>query len=429
MLGALALLLLSAALGGAGAAAGGPTGSALRVHASAGSTGWLALTVLALTLAMVRDVDGRLPGINPAGRWLTWLNRLTWLPWLTWLAVAAIAASVAAAPAGSAVASAVTGTVFLPVVVAFAGWAGTSSLRVRVAWTVPRLGMAATVAVLVTGSVLGTIAAWMTASGDAIAAASLAAAQAAGLAVPFVVLAATAIVEWSSAPAATAPATTAGLVQVGALALAAAATIVGVLTSDLAVTEANVPLVLGGIAIFLFRVGPALLAAGWARSTRIWLVTSAFALAVDAGLFAHVVFEVGAQRYASGGLVPRWLVFSVDHMTFAGVGTTALFGAVAAVAGQQNRWPAADVSAAAGLLLGIAGVALGLGVGSAVIEAASGAVFGLSVLAAAALASLRAANPAVPRLRCGVDVVHAASTPHRNAGGRGRREDDVGPVA
>jgi hypothetical protein len=162
-----------------------------------------------------------------------------------------------------------------------------------------------------------------------------------------------------------------------------------VLASNLALTEANIPLLLGGIAIFMVRAGPPLLAAGWLRTSRIWLVTSAFALAVDAGLFAHVVFEVGARRYASAGLVPSWLVFSVDHLTFAGVGTTALLGAIATLCRQEGRWPAVDALAACGLVLGLAGTALGLGIGSVLVQKVAGILLGLSVLAAVTTAALR----------------------------------------
>ena len=92
-------------------------------------------------------------------------------------------------------------------------------------------------------------------------------------------LAATAVVEWAAARPSGGyePVTTAGLAQVGALVVAAAVIIAGVLGSDLALVEANIPLELGGIAIFLIRVGPLLLTAGWARGGRIWLVTSTVA--------------------------------------------------------------------------------------------------------------------------------------------------------
>jgi hypothetical protein len=147
--------------------------------------------------------------------------------------------------------------------------------------------------------------------------------------------------------------------------------------------------VLAGIAIFGARVGPRLLAASWARGSRVWPAASALALAVDAGLFVHVVFEVGAQRYASAGQVPSWLVFAVDHVTFAGVGTTALLGAIAMRSGGHPRWPEIDVLAAAGLILGLAGITLALGTGWNVLQDASATLLGLSTLAAVAVAGLR----------------------------------------
>jgi hypothetical protein len=325
-LGALAVLVV-AAVGGAETGLGGMHGAALRVHADAGSLGWMTLGTLAVALGMSTS---------------------------------------------------------------------DASTTARANWTVPRLGMAAALALLAIIYVMGAISMLAAAFGHAAAVASLAAARSAAAAVPFVVLAATATVEWATASTGeageTAGLSTAGTVQVGALALAAVALIAGVLTSDLPVTEANIPLELAGIAIFLVRVGPRLLTAGWARGSRIWLVTSAVALAADAGLIAHVVFEVGAQRYAYAALVPAWLVFTVDHVTLVGVGTAALLGGIAALTGQQDRWAMADSVAAVGLVLGLAGTAAGLGVGSAVAEALAGTVFGLSLLLAAAVAALRVAR-------------------------------------
>jgi hypothetical protein len=376
-LGALGMLVISTGLGGAGAAFGGPRGPALRLHADASSLGWLTLGVLAVAVGMSAR-NGSAASVRRAGSLLA----------LT--AVAAVVAFVVADVDGSAAAAAWSGIAVLVAIVAVMGWLPTVSPRTRDAWTAPRQSLAVALGVLISGYVLGTVAAWLTVSGNSNAAASLAAARSAVLAVPVVVLVATATVEWASVRAAAAtPLTTAGLVQVGALALAAVALIVGVLTSDLALTEANIPLELTGIAIFLVRVGPGLLRAGWWRGSRIWLVTSAVALAADVGLFAHVVFEVGVQRYASAGLVPAWLVFSVDHVTFAGVGTAALLGGFAAMTGVPDRWPAAETVAAVGLVLGLAGTALGVGVGSTATEAVAGTVFGLSVLLAAVLAGLR----------------------------------------
>jgi hypothetical protein len=388
-IGALAMLLVSGALGGARTGIGGPGGAALRVHVQSGSLGWMALGVLAVACGMAEnhatDEAGR-AGDTRAGRYLAWL------------AVAAVAASVAANSAGSATASAGAGTAALVAIIALVSWLSVVARPSGAWWTVPRLGIAATLGVLVAGCVLGTVSAWMTVSGNATTASSLATAQSATLGVPFVVLAATAMVEWASTPRPPpAPqATTAGLVQVGALSIAVVATIAGVLSSDIAITEANIPLLLGGIAIFLFRVGPVLLAAGWARNSRIWLVTCALAIAVDAGLFAHVVFEVGVKRYATAGLVPMWLVFSVDHVTFVGVGTTALLGAIAALFGQSNRWRVAEMLGVSGLVLGLAGMAIGLGAGLTVLEGASAAVLGLAVLAAVTVAGLRAVGAGRP---------------------------------
>jgi len=378
-LGALGMLVVSAVLGdslGAGAAvAGGP---ALRAHVHAGSLGWLTLAVLAVAAGMAGGDDRRAARPARLGDGLSWLTVVT------------VAAFVITDAAGWAAGGAWTGSAALAAILAFAGWLALAGRRAGTPWTVARLGMAGGLAVLIAGSVIGAASAATAAGRNETGAASLASAHSAAAVVPFVILAVTSVLEWSAAPSSgAAPVTTAGLVQVGALLLAAVAVITGTLGHDLTLVEANIPLELGGIVIFLVRAGPSLLGAGWLASGRIWLVTSTVALAVDVGLFAHVVFEIGRRRYVSIDTVPQWLLFTVDHTTFVAVGTTAVIGAIAALAGQDARWPRTDAPAAAGLVLGLAATAAGIGAGSALLETAFAAVLGVSVLLAVVVAALR----------------------------------------
>jgi len=355
---ALAMLLLSAGLG-----AGVPQlgRGASRAHAGAGSLGWLVLAVLAIALGMVGGGSQAGPAAWPRRA------RTAAIP-VSVAVAAAVAANVVARAAGGP--GSWTRLAALAAILAFLAMLAALDRDARAIATVPGLGMAGALAVLVAGTAIRV--------------------STAGTVLPFIVLASAAMIEWSAAPAARrARPTTAGLVQVGALVLAAAAVVAGVTSHDLALVEANIPLELGGIAIFLVRLGPALLAAGWARTSRVWLVTSAVALAVDAGLFAHVVVEVGNRRYVSIGSVPKSLLFAVDHVTFVAVGTAAVFGAIAALAGQQARWPLADAGAAAGLVLGLATTIAAIGAGSALFEGIAAALLGVSVLAAAALAGAR----------------------------------------
>ncbi len=263
------------------------------------------------------------------------------------LAVAAVVAFVTATATGSAAAEEWTGIAALLAILSLVAWLAVVSSHARTRWAPPQLSMAGALAVLVSGTIAGAIAAGDAANGNATGAASLATAHSAVLVVPFVMLAATGVLEWSALRPAQdpLPVSTASLVQVGALVLAAAAVLAGVLGNNLALVEANIPLELGGIAIFLVRVGPVLLTADWSKGSRIWLVTGTVSLAVDAGLFAHVVFEIGTRRYVSVDMVPRWLLFTVDHVTFVAVGTTALLGAIAVMAAGTAgnlRWPRTD---------------------------------------------------------------------------------------
>ena len=236
----------------------------------------------------------------------------------------------------------------------------------RAVWTVPVLSLGAALTVLAAGAGLGTAPTGA------------------------VILFATGVAEWSvSRPAVLAAPTTAGLVQVGALVLASATLIGGIAGHDLALVEANVPLQIGGIAVFGARIGPRLLAPGWTGSGRVWLALSAVSLAVDVGLVVNLVFEIGRRRYVSIDMVPHWLVFAVDHVTFLAAGTGAFFGAIAAMPGGPDRWTAADRLAAAGLGTGLAGTVLGIGIGSVPLKVLFATVLGLSLLAAVAVAAVR----------------------------------------
>ena len=283
------MLLVSAGLGdSAGLGGAGRSGPALIAHVHAGSLGWLTLAALAVAVRMADDGGQTEPRLA-SGRFGIYVSCVT---------VVAVAGFVAAAAAGSAAAEAWTGTAALLAILGFMAWLVVLSRATRIRWGAPQVGMAGALVVLVAGAILGAISAGDTASGNATGAASLGSAHSAVLVVPFVLLAATAVVEWAAGRPSSdyEPVTTAGLVQVGALLVAAAVIIAGVPGTDIALVEANIPLELGGIAIFLIRVGPLLLTAGWAKGSRIWLVTSTVALSVDAGLFAHVVFEIGARR-------------------------------------------------------------------------------------------------------------------------------------
>ena len=120
---------------------------------------------------------------------------------------------------------------------------------------------------------------------------------------------------------------------------------------------------------------------------RPWLIACAVFLAVEAGLVAHTVLELGLQRYPSIDLVPDWLLFAVDHVTFVGIGSAALFGAIAALSPPPGG--ASDAPAAGALALGMAGMTVGVGIESRALETASGVVLGLALLVAAATAARR----------------------------------------
>jgi len=377
--GALLMLIASAALGtGAGASAGEFLGGGMNAHVHLGSLGWMTLAVLGVAVAMLDEPSERLHVRLEVA--------------LSALALVAVVAFVVATATHAVAGQAWAGTAAMAALMAFV-------VHLAVRWrsspviSEATLAMAAALMVLLGGSVLGVLSASAADSGKLDSASDLASSHAAVLSVPFVLLAGTALVAWSAGDRVhTTPSAvgTAGLVQVGLLLLGAAALFGGALTDSLALVEANVPLQAGGIGLFLVRVGARVLERGWLRRGRAWLVTCSLFLAVEVGLFAHVVFEIGRQRYPSIDLVPEWLLFAVDHVTLVGIGTAALFGAVAAISPRAGElWEATDAPAAAGTAVGLAGMAAGIGVKSQAVEIAFGAISGVSLLVAAAAAARR----------------------------------------
>ena len=233
-----------------------------------------------------------------------------------------------------------------------------------VTWSTPRWGIAACTLWLVIGLVIGAMA---TVRGSH--ASRLGQIHAAGLTVPFVFLAMTAILEWAADPAASrVVATTAGLAQIGLIFLGGLALLAGDATHDLPLLVANVPMEIAGVTIFLVRCGPTIFRSRWWRSPAVWLGLSTISLAIDIGLFAHVVLEVARRRYLYIELVPRWLVFAVDHTTFVAVGSTALFGALASFERGPGVLSTFDLAAASGLVIGLVGTLVGIAAGRGSVE-------------------------------------------------------------
>jgi hypothetical protein len=150
------------------------------------------------------------------------------------------------------------------------------------------------------------------------------------------------------------------MTQVGLIVFGGVALFAGDATRSLALLAANVPLEIAGVLIFLVRCGPSIFGPSWWRSREIWLGLSAVSLALDLGLFLHVVWEVVRRRYLYVELVPRWLIFAVDHTTFLAIATTALFGALASSEPGPDVLRRFDVTAAVGLSIGLLGAVIAL---------------------------------------------------------------------
>ena len=379
LMAGLSLLPVGALVGAAaGTGVARTTRNVVGAHVHAGSVGWTALAVLAFAGPVIRVKTTPARPVDD-GRWASAA---------AWLAVVASVAIVAAValdlPAmegvsGAALVVAVTASIVL---VVREGRAST--------WTTPAIGIVAALVVFLAGSVTGVIAASLTRDGGVVAGRTLAA-HAALLTVPYIVLATAAIVEWAvHDDESRVPATTAGTLQVGFAVLSAIALFAGNLNGSFALIQANVPLLLTSIAIFVVRVGPRVFDAGWiALADRMWLGISVAALTVAAGLFLHLLFEVGARRYSSIELVPDWLIFAVDHVSLGVVVTAAVLGAIAGTHPGSRAMRIVDRAAAGATVCGLAAAVAGIGWKLDRLRNVGMAVFGGALVLAAVVAVRR----------------------------------------
>jgi hypothetical protein len=358
-----------------------PTGGALESHVHAGALGWLTLGGLAVATAMFATTApergwtalarGSFAAVISGGSLLVVSFAASWPGverWAGWLAFAGVIGAVSA-------------------------YMGVGPVR---EWSVPQLGMAGAGVLLVSGTFVGELATRHVRD----ATSHLAAGHAAVLTVPFLVLVAMSTIEWSARRDDALPvpaADTLGTVQVGVVVLGGLALLVGDLRHSMSLLVTNVPLELLGAGIFLLRVGARLFVRGWWHGPRVWLSLSAVSVAVDVGLFAHVVFEVAAKRYVFIESVPKWLVFAVDHVTFIAVTTTALFGAIALSGASEHRQlPGTDGPAAFAMIGGLLGAVVGIAANRPLVEEVSVCVLGAAIAVAgvAAAVRLRAATAA-----------------------------------
>ncbi len=336
----------------------------LLTHVHAGTVGWMSLAIVATAFLLFRSSDTL----------------------LTWALAITVPGYVIAFYTGNFPFRAATGVLVLLAIAWLLVWLWRSFLGGE--RTLPRLAVALGLTTFAYGAVIGVLLQLQFAlettilSGDAIGA------HAGAMTFGYLVLVGMGVIEWRLRGTSGLP--IGGLVQV--LALFAGGLILSVgLLADQGQAAGGIYLLteLVAVVLFIVRMGPAVLRAGWARASAsrqaaagsIWVV-------VALALFMYLVtLFVTSNDIAS---IPLNMLIASDHATYIGVITNLVLGLLLALSiDRADRWPWADQLVFLGVNGGLVVFVAGLILDSAEVKRIGAPVMGVALLFALALYAYR----------------------------------------
>ncbi|MEX1023304.1 MAG: hypothetical protein WD058_09165, partial [Dehalococcoidia bacterium] len=353
---------------------------ALLAHLHVGTLGWITMAVFAGALALFGTAEA---------------ERQDWLRWTARLSPAAALVYNVAFLTTTGMLRPIAGAVMLAVIVVMGAW-GFAQARTTVL-SVPHLGILAGLATSVIGAVLGVLLGVMIADPDAGITDGVAGAHPATMVVGFLVPVGMAFAEWLIRPGSIAErATRAGQAQIALPFLGGVSLMLGELLGVLPLTMISLPLEIGGLGIFLWRMAPAARRISWldASPARHGVVAGLY-LVVNIAILAYMIPNYAEDFEAA----PRRLVLALDHSIFIGGLTMAILGFIA-LRSTAVRPPWVDHVVFWGLTAGVTGFIVGLLSDTDMIIRGSTPVLGLAILFALgvhlAAAAQRMREPAAP---------------------------------
>lgn len=283
----------------------------------------------------------------------------------------------------------VAGSLVLIAIVWFAIWA--FQQRAGQALTVPRLSIVLASVNLTIGGILGVLLG-LSLAGTIDLGEGIAGAHPAMMVVGYLLLAGVAIDEQLLGGPGSEELPRAGAIQAWLFFIAGIALAVGVLFDIMPLLGVNLLGEIAGIAIVLTRNRRGIAAAGWPRaSARSHGAMSLLFTLPALGLLAYLIV-----RYAEDiESAPRGLFLALDHATFVGILTNAIFGLLAvATVTRRDIWPWADRLVFWGMNLGLATFIVGLIAETAVIKRVGTPVMGASILLGLLVAAMRSREEA-----------------------------------
>lgn len=278
----------------------------------------------------------------------------------------------------------VAGTLMLAAIVWYAVWV--FGQRAAQTPTVPRLSMLLASVNLVIGGVLGVLLG-LHLAGTIDLPEGIAGAHPAMMVVGYLILAGAAIDEQCLGGPGTEARPRAGVIQAWLFFIAGIALAVGVLFDVQPLLGVNLLGEIAGIVIVLVRLRGGIGGAGWPRaSERLHAATSLLFLVPALVLLAYLI-----GRYADDiEAAPRGLFLALDHATFVGILTNAIFGLLLVVTAHRRAlWAWADGLVFWGMNLGLAVFMVGLVADTAGVKRLGTPVMGASILLGLLTAAMR----------------------------------------
>jgi hypothetical protein len=351
----------------------------LLTHVHAGTLGWITLSVFAVGLWLF-------------GEKLPLDTRSAYLRWLSIIAAAAVPLYVLAFLSGNYIARATFGVPVLLVIIGFFGWLIARMSRIRL--DLAHLAVLLALFVLIVGAVIGVTLQFQFATSKALLPDGAFAAHPASLVGGYLILIGMALSERTLIPA-TERMPRWGLAQMLCLFLSGLALAVGFLADVQPALALSLLLYIVGGTIFLVRMAPRLMRVNWLGRT------SSRLIAISA---IFIVFEIVLGTITivwdivTNGNAPQNLIIALDHTTFVGVMTNALFGLIMAATEtteERQFWPWADNVLFWGMNIGALGFIITLLTNFLVLERLFTPIMGLSILLGLLTYAIRLLRPPV----------------------------------
>jgi hypothetical protein len=287
----------------------------------------------------------------------------------------------------------VAGSLMLAAMVWFMVWA--FGARRGHAMTVPRLSMLLAMVNLVIGGVLGVLLGLKLAGALTWLPAGMAAAHPAMMVVGYLILAGFAIDEQLLGGPGTESLPRSGQVQAWLFFLAGIALAVGLMFDVLPLLMVNLLFEVIGVGLVLTRNRRAIVGAGWGSPSpeRFAAVSLLFGV-VALSLLAYMIVTYGEDPDA----IPLGLLVALDHATFVGILTNAIFGLllVATLRARETLWPWSDPVVFWGLNVGVAAFTVALIAESTPLKRIATPVLGAAILLGLLATALRARTTPAP---------------------------------